>query len=88
MSIIWKKSLPIGDVQTILLPQGADILCAREQHNGVSIWFECNPDGEPEARHIRMIPTGQEFDGDDCAYIGSCLFLNDDFVIHVYEVLE
>lgn len=83
---IWKAALqPLG-VQTVAVPVGAEILCAREQHEHVCIWFRCDPGKSIEHRVIAMVGTGHAAPPPEQAkYLGTASLQGGVLILHVFE---
>ncbi len=89
MKTIYKYSLPINGVQTILMPKGADILHVDHQDIDSSanacIWALVDTDATPVPRHFKVFGTGHEFDLDtDWQYLNT--YQIGGFVWHVFEI--
>ncbi len=83
---IWKAILsPIG-VQTITVPRGAELLCAREQIGQICVWFRCDPHEPFEERAIAIVGTGHgaPVEGDG-RYLGTAILHDGQLVFHVFE---
>lgn len=84
MQVVWKKILEANaPVQTISVPQDAEFLCAREQHNQISIWFRANPDAPKVDRTIHVVATGYQ-EAPKGQYLGTALLNSGEFVLHVF----
>lgn len=84
-AVIWKTELSQAERQNVRLPFGAEILCAREQHGEVVIWYRCDPNAPRENRDIAICMTGQPAPAaSDSRYLGTA-FLNHGIVVHVFE---
>jgi hypothetical protein len=85
---IWKTVLKATDIQTIEIPPDARILCAREQHEQICIWYWCNPDHPKMPRTIAICGTGHpappSHEGGG-RYLGSAFLQGGQFVFHVFE---
>jgi len=82
---IWKETLAITGSQTVMLPAGAKILCAKEQHGEICIWFQCDPSAPKKPRRITVAGTGHPCH-DGGRHIGSVVYGDDGtFVFHVFE---
>lgn len=91
MKSIWKFNLKIDDdIQTILMPKGADILTADLQHGKPTIWAEVNPEAEKESRRFWILGTGQNIPKSifERQYIGTFQIVGSvgSLVGHVFEV--
>ncbi len=81
---IWKTTLQVVDMQTVQLPRGAEILCAREQFEDVCLWFKCDPKEPPEQRKIFIYPTGGAAPT-DARYLGTVSLMGGNLIYHVFE---
>lgn len=82
--LIWKNVLNEIDLQEVEMPRGSEILCVREQHERVCLWFRCNPDEPPVKRTIVMCGTGHQALAQD-RYIGTGFLSGGQLVLHVFE---
>lgn len=83
---IWKYSLQLTDLQSLSLPQGAEILTVQAQGGGLYLWAIVDPARETEERVIGIIGTGNPVitGGDiDRRYIATVQ--RGSFVWHVFE---
>ncbi len=88
MATIWKSVLLLHiDVQEIEVPYGAEMLCAREQHDQICVWYRCDPMQLKEPRTIAIVGTGHPAPGNDGRYLGTAFLHDGDLVCHVFEKL-
>lgn len=80
---IWKATLKPADVQEIEVPVGAELLCAREQHETICVWFRCNPDAPKESRKIAIVGTGHPTPADG-RYLGTASLRGGQLMFHVF----
>lgn len=86
MSVIWKTVLRPTNVQDVEMPEGAEILCAREQHNQPCIWFRCDPNAPKMMRRIAICGTGHAApDNDQGRYLGTAHLERGALILHVFE---
>lgn len=83
MDTIYKYPLQITDVQRVLMPSGAKILCAQVQGDQVCLWAEVDTEKETEPRIIMIVGTGDPWRSDYYTYIGTVQLQG--YVWHVYE---
>lgn len=83
MPTIWKETIRPIHEQEVMLPKGAEILCAREQWEQPCIWFRCDPMAEKEPRKIAIAGTGHA--APDGRYLGTAMLQNGALVLHVFE---
>lgn len=82
--MIWKTVLFPVRIMEITVPEGAEMLCAREQHNEMCVWFRCDPAAPPTKRTIFVIGTGH-LAPENAHYIGTCFMEGGDLVWHIFE---
>jgi hypothetical protein len=80
---IWKATLGATDVQEIDVPIGAEMLCAREQHEGICVWFRCDPNAGREKRKIAIVGTGHPAPADG-RYLGTASLHGGRLMFHVF----
>lgn len=81
---VWKTVLKPAHVQDIDVPDGAELLCAREQFNQMCVWFKCDPDAPTTKRTLAIVGTGHAAPP-GARYVGSCMMDGGQFVFHVFE---
>jgi hypothetical protein len=84
MTTVWKTALKALDVQAIEVPAGAELLCAREQHDQICIWYRCTPGAPKEQRPIAIVGTGHPCP-DDGRYLGTASIYGGSLMFHVFE---
>lgn len=84
---IYKYPLPLTDVATIEMPQGAYVLSAQVQRGDLFIWAMVNPDNPREKRHFRIAGTGHVLEGgsSDYLFIDTVQLSDGVLVLHVFE---
>ena len=91
MKTIWKYEL-VELINEIRLPQGAEILHVREQHNKVCIWAEIDDsvvvDHLYEKRTFVLAGTGHQKPDGELTYLGTAMLDGGDIVMHVYEAIN
>jgi len=80
---IWKTELQSMLVQDIMVPVGAEFLCAREQFDKICVWYRCDPNASKEPRKIAIVGTGHSapFDG---RYLGTASLSGGSLMFHVF----
>lgn len=81
---IWKVILEPADVQDIEVPEGAELLTAREQHEQLCVWFKCDPSKPPSKRRLAICGTGHPAP-EGARYVGTGLLDGGQLVFHVFE---
>lgn len=84
MRTIWKATLLRIITQDIEVPTGAEMLCAREQHDEMCVWYRCDPEAPKERRTIAICGTGHR--APDGRYLGTCALQGGTLQFHVFEV--
>ena len=82
--VIWNIILE-GREHKAELPTGATVIAARDQNNRICVWVKCDPTAPKEQRTFCIVPTGQHFEDDGRAYIGTAHLDGGTFVFHVFE---
>lgn len=80
---VWKTELKSIDVQEILVPIGAEFLCAREQHDKICVWFRCDPGQSAEPRKVAIVGTGHPAPADG-RYIGTASLHGGQLMFHIF----
>jgi hypothetical protein len=88
MKTIYKYSIGVTDMQTVEMPEGAEILTVQVQHGTPCLWAIVDPQrSQTKKRSIKMFGTGQpvnyEFHG--CKYIGTVQMNGGQLVWHYFE---
>jgi hypothetical protein len=84
-STIWKSVLKLEDVQKIMVPDGSELLCAREQFEQICVWYRCDPKAEKSPRSIAIVGTGNPAPGADGRYLGTASLSGGSLMFHVFE---
>ena len=87
MRTIWKYMIDPISLE-IDMPQGAYILCAKEQHDEIFIWAEVDPNAIKERRFFEVFGTGHNIDTSVVGgrlYIGTAMLNGGNLVFHIYE---
>ena len=88
---IFKYPIEIENRQIIQMPKGARILHAERQGEFPVLWASVDPAQPVEPRVFRMVTTGEIFNEERLAYVGTIQLggnrpLEAWFVMHLYEV--
>jgi hypothetical protein len=81
---IWKAVLKPADVQDIEVPENAELLTARDQHEQLCVWFKCDPANPPTKRRIAIVGTGHPAPG-GARYVGTGFLHGGQLVFHIFE---
>jgi hypothetical protein len=84
---IYKQILAGEERQTIEVPAGTEFLTAQVQNSAICVWYKCDPDNPPMQRSIAIVPTGGT-PPETVLYLGTCMFMDGQIVLHVFEVVE
>jgi len=85
---IYKYPLKRGERDIVIeMPVGSKILSVNNQYDYPVIWALVDEEiKHTEGRHIVYYLTGEKFEIDsEHIFIGTCLFDNGSFIIHVFE---
>lgn len=86
MKRVYKYPVEIADVQTILLPIGAQILSVQEQNGNAYLWAIVNPDTDSEPRRFRLYETGHNIETENLLkFVGTFQLLGGRLVFHLFE---
>lgn len=89
MVAIWKFPLEVTDVQTVVMPAGAVVLCVQMQRDWPCLWAKVPDPGAVfvDRRQFRIVGTGHHFADDEVgAYIGTYQRpIDGGLVFHVFE---
>lgn len=81
---IWKATLQPTDIQDIEVPEDAELLTARDQHEQLCVWFKCDPSKPPSKRRIVICDTGHAAP-EGSRYVGTGFLQGGALVHHVFE---
>lgn len=82
---IWKTVLAVRRVQDIEVPEGAEFLCAREQHGETCVWYRCDPSAPKTMRRIAIVGTGNAApQPSESRYLGMASLDNGHTIHHVF----
>ena len=85
--VVYKYKLQLTkDIQEVVLPQGAQILCIKIQNDELCMWALVDPDQTyNEVVKIRCAGTGHEIT-EDVEYIDTVVLLDGELVFHFFKV--
>lgn len=70
-----------------MMPQGAKVISAHAQNNGVKIWALVDKTAEPETRNFMTLITGDNPTIDTSKFIGTVLLDDGAYVVHIFELV-
>lgn len=86
MFTIWKTNLELTTTQDIEVPEGATMLCAREQGDNICVWYRCNTEAPKIKRRIYIIGTGHNAEiTKGAVYLGTATMMGGALIFHVFE---
>ncbi len=85
MKKIYKYPLKFNDDESVLMPKGAEILCAQMQYGTLCLWALVDPSAELEPRQIEIYGTGNPVEPGHRHYISTVQLSGGDLVFHVFE---
>lgn len=88
---VWKFPIAVEDVQCLMTPLGAKILCVQTQNGMPCLWAEVDTEAPVnDMRTIVTVGTGHvmEFKAFEGVYIGTYQLQNGALVFHVYEIVK
>lgn len=83
--VIWKQTLRPIDVQEIMVPEGAEMLSAREQFDHICVWFRCDPTKQLRSRKLAIVGTGNPAPDSTGRFLGTASLSGGQFIFHVFE---
>lgn len=85
---IFKYHFPVENRVVIMMPKDAHILTVQMQRETPCIWAIVDETVEVEARHFRIINTGEDIDFDipSSRYIGTFQSFSGNYFGHMFEV--
>lgn len=88
MKTVWKYTMDMAKIQTIRMPQGAEILHVEVQMRCPCIWVLVDPTAPYEDREFQLAGTGHSINHSDkqLKHIGTCVLNGGMLVIHVFEL--
>ena len=82
---IHKQTLQPMDVQEIMVPEGAEMLSAREQFDHVCVWYRCNPTNRLQPRRLAIVGTGNPAPDESGRFLGTAALHGGQLMFHVFE---
>jgi hypothetical protein len=88
MKRIFKYKLETTDLQSIDMPQGAEILCLQVQNGEPCIWALVNDAATVTKRHFEIYGTGHNIPNANRKYIGTYQLRGGALVYHCFELIN
>lgn len=89
MTRIFKYELHGRGTTTVNIPKGARVLSVANQDEALMLWAAVTPSNPTEPRTFLVALTGQEIAvTPSFPFLGTVLFDNGNFVVHVFEVTK
>jgi predicted metal-binding membrane protein len=82
---VWKFQLRIEDLQSVAMPDGAEIIGVADQNDILCMWAIVDPDAAPVVRTFAIVGTGQPIPP-HAVYVHSARMRDSLLVWHVFEV--
>jgi len=84
---VFKYPLDVKDEQHVLMPKGAEILCAQTVNGQAVLWALVKPDNKEVTRIIHMFGTGHNvvYKREYLHYIGTIQQWEGKLIWHVFE---
>lgn len=82
---VLKFPLTAQHRQTVMLPQGGQIVACQPQHGNVTLWVACEVEMPPEPHQFVCVTTGQPVPDDAGDYLATCQFHDGHTVVHVFH---
>lgn len=83
---VWKFGVPLGDVVTIDMPEGAQILHVQAQNDIPCMWALVDPLAQRVSRRFRFAGTGHEISESPLEHVGSFFMREGALVFHLFEL--
>ena len=84
MITVWKATINPADAIVIEVPEGAELLCAREQYDKICVWFRCESSHATELRRLYVVGTGGPAPATS-RYLGTASLHGGRLMLHVFE---
>ena len=86
MKTVWKFRIPLGNVVSIQMPRGAEILHVAEQHDYPCMWVLVDPVEPMQNREFRFAGTGHPIEDHHAGqFIGTFFMQMGGLVFHIFE---
>lgn len=81
---VYKYELPVSDWASVVMPEGAEVLCVQVQHGVPCIWARVTIGSPPLVHHFRVAGTGHDLGSNVGKYIGTIQLDGGHRVFHVF----
>lgn len=81
---IYKYPLEVEDIQSIKMPEGAQVLCVQVQNNIPCVWAVVDVEAPLEERVFYTHGTGHRILDHNATYLGTYQLYNGGLVFHVF----
>ena len=90
MKTIWKYILEEEDINSIMMPKGANPISAQVQHNKICLWAIVETKNDLEDRLFFLATTGNPMidNGLTMNFIDTIQLYGGDVVCHLFEMKE
>lgn len=85
MKTIWKYEVPISDLFTLRMPQGAKLLDVQLQAGIPQLWALVDPSAPVVSRGLRLHGTGHDIADSIGEHVGSFQLRNGQLVFHLFD---
>ncbi len=85
MTRIYKYILETTDLQEIVMPVGAEILCVQTQNDTPCVWARVNPEALTCSRKFLIFGTGHDISVDPGRCVGTYQLSGGSLIFHLYE---
>lgn len=82
---ILKQTLQPADVQEIMVPEGAEMLSAREQSDHICVWYRCDPSRRLRPRKLAIVGTGHPAPDESGRFLGTASLHSGQLMFHIFE---
>lgn len=82
---IHKAVLKPADVQEIMVPEGAEMLSAREQFDDICVWYRCDPSRRLRPRKLAIVGTGHPAPDESGRFLGTASLHGGQLMFHIFE---
>lgn len=88
MKSIWKYPLLAADIQTVSMPEDAQILSVQCQRGQPCLWALVDASTPPKDRVLHTLGTGHNIgaDAESLRFIDTFQMAEGDLVFHIFEV--